>query len=146
MPSSDWAARATNFSLSGARVSGPAQSRLELAAGLGSGQNVNENAASVLARLDRIPIWPWRYRILWIVGAAYFFAFFDIVNIGSALPEIVQQFGVTARSASLSISMSLLGFIIGSYLIATIADRWGRRPSLVLSVALYTLGSLGAAF
>lgn len=88
---------------------------------------MNENAPSVLARLDRIPIWPWRYRILWIVGAAYFFAFFDIVNIGSALPEIVRQFDVTASSASLSISMSLLGFIIGSYLIGTIADLWGRQ-------------------
>jgi putative MFS transporter len=34
-----------------------------------------------LARLDRIPVWPYERKLLWVVGAGYFFAFFDIVTI-----------------------------------------------------------------
>ncbi len=30
--------------------------------------------AGPLARLDRIPVWPYERKLLWIVGAGYFFA------------------------------------------------------------------------
>ena len=43
-----------------------------------------------LARLDRIPVWPYERKLLWILGAGYFFAFFDIVTIAFALPVIAQ--------------------------------------------------------
>src|SRR5436190_19257945 len=48
--------------------------------------------ASVTARLDRIPVWPYERKLLWIVGAGYFFAFFDIVTISFATPVIATQF------------------------------------------------------
>ena len=47
--------------------------------------------ASVTARLDRIPVWPYDRKLLWIVGAGYFFAFFDIVTISFAAPVIATQ-------------------------------------------------------
>src|SRR5699024_8604963 len=97
-------------------------------------------------RLDRIPIWPWRYKLLWILGAAYFFAFYDVLNIAAALPEIIRQFGVSTDAASWAISLSLIGYIIGAWLIGIIADLWGRHPCLIISVSLFTLGSVGAAF
>ena len=42
------------------------------------------DSASVTARLDRIPVWPYERKLLWVVGAGYFFAFFDIVTISFA--------------------------------------------------------------
>lgn len=105
-----------------------------------------KNTASLLARLDRIPIWPYRYRLLWVIGAGYFFAFFDIVTIGYALPVISDQFQVSTAAVSASITSSLIGYIIGAYADSTVADVWGRRVSLAISVGLFTLGSLLAAF
>lgn len=99
----------------------------------------------ILARLDRIPIWPWRYTLLWVLGAGYFFAFFDIVNIGAALPEIARQFGISTDFASWAITASLIAYIIGSFVNGTIADMFGRRLGLMLSVSAFTLGSIGAA-
>jgi putative MFS transporter len=62
-----------------------------------------------LARLDRIPVWPYERRLLWVVGAGYFFAFFDIVTISYALPVIATQFHVSKGTVSLSVTSSLIG-------------------------------------
>lgn len=102
--------------------------------------------ANLLARQDRIPVWPHPTSLLWVLGAGYFFAFFDIINIGAALPEISKQFGIPTSLASWAVTGSLLAYIIGSYVDGLIADKWGRRISLFISVALFTVGSIGAAF
>ncbi len=107
---------------------------------------MNEPPASALARLDRIPIWPWRYSLLVVLGAGYFFAFFDIVNIGAALPEIADQFGVSTDFAAWAITGSLFAYVVGAFLNGSFADLVGRRRSLALSVGFFTLGSIAASF
>lgn len=102
--------------------------------------------ANVLARLDRIPVWPWPRKLLWVLGAGYFFAFFDIVNIGAALPEIAKQFNISTDLASWAVTASLFAYIVGAYADGTIADKYGRRISLAISVAFFAVGSIGAAF
>jgi putative MFS transporter len=104
------------------------------------------SATNALARLDRIPVWPYRRSLLWVVGAGYFFAFFDIVTIGYAIPVISKQFGISTEAVSLAVTSSLIGYIVGAYADSTIADIWGRRVSLAISVGLFTLGTLVAAF
>ncbi len=103
-------------------------------------------AEFIIGRLDRLPQWPYSQSLLWIIGAGYFFGFFDIVNIGFALPVISKQFHVTAQMAASAISVGLVGYIIGSYLDSTISDLYGRRISLMLSVSLFTIGSLLCTF
>jgi MFS transporter, putative metabolite:H+ symporter len=100
---------------------------------------------SVTARLDRIPVWPYERKLLWIVGAGYFFAFFDIVTISFAAPVIATQFHVSKATVTLSVTSSLVGYIIGAFADSTIADKWGRRLSLALSVAVFSLGTVLAA-
>lgn len=98
-----------------------------------------------LARLDRIPVWPYERKLLWVVGAGYFFAFFDIVTISFAAPVIATQFHVSKSTVTLSVTSSLVGYVIGAFGDATIADKWGRRLSLGLSVAVFSLGTVLAA-
>jgi len=99
-----------------------------------------------LARLDRIPVWPYERKLLWILGAGYFFAFFDIVTIAFALPVIAQQFHVSKTVVAYSVTSSLIGYIIGAYANSTIADKWGRKLGLMISVGLFSVGTLVAAF
>lgn len=101
--------------------------------------------ASVSARLDRIPVWPYERKLLWIVGAGYFFAFFDIVTISFATPVIATQFGVSKATVTLSVTSSLIGYIIGAFADSTIADKWGRKLSLGLSVGVFSAGTVLAA-
>jgi len=98
-----------------------------------------------LARLDRIPVWPYEKRLLWVVGAGYFFAFFDIVTISFALPVIATQFHSSKGAVSLSVTSSLIGYIIGAIGDAQVADRWGRKLSLAVSVTLFSVGTALAA-
>jgi MFS transporter, putative metabolite:H+ symporter len=102
-------------------------------------------APGPLARLDRIPVWPYERKLLWVVGAGYFFAFFDIVTISYALPVIAKQFHVSKGTIALSVTSSLIGYIIGAFADSTIADKWGRRLSLGISVAVFSLGTVLAA-
>ena len=98
-----------------------------------------------LARLDRIPVWPYEKRLLWVVGAGYFFAFFDIVTISFALPVIATQFHASKGAVSLSVTSSLIGYIIGALADSQVADKWGRKLSLVVSVILFSVGTALAA-
>jgi MFS transporter, putative metabolite:H+ symporter len=98
-----------------------------------------------LARLDRIPVWPWEKRLLWVVGAGYFFAFFDIVTISFALPVIATQFHASKGAVSLSVTSSLIGYIIGAFADSQVADKWGRKLSLAVSVILFSVGTALAA-
>jgi putative MFS transporter len=98
-----------------------------------------------LARLDRIPVWPYERKLLWVVGAGYFFAFFDIVTISFAAPVIATQFHVSKSAVTLSVTSSLIGYIIGALANSTIADKWGRKLSLTVSVAVFSIGTVLAA-
>src|ERR1700755_3025290 len=98
-----------------------------------------------LARLDRIPVWPYERRLLWVVGAGSFFAFFDIVTISFALPVIATQFHASKDAVSLSVTSSLIGYIVGALGDSVVADKYGRRLSLVVSVSLFSLGTILAA-
>lgn len=90
-------------------------------------------------------MWPYERKLLWVVGAGYFFAFFDIVTISFAAPVIATQFHVSKSTVTLSVTSSLVGYVIGAFGDATIADKWGRRLSLGLSVAVFSLGTVLAA-
>src|SRR5436190_13451579 len=98
-----------------------------------------------LARLDRIPVWPYERKLLWVVGAGFFFAFFDIVTISFAAPVIATQFHVSKATVTLSVTSSLIGYIIGAFADSTTADKWGRKLSLALSVGVFSLGTILAA-
>jgi putative MFS transporter len=99
-----------------------------------------------LARLDRLPVWPYPYRTLVAVGAGFFFALFDVVTIGIALPVVARQFGISTETASVAITTGLIGYIIGAYLDSTVSDLWGRRTGLTISILLVSVGSLLSAF
>ena len=98
-----------------------------------------------IARLDALTRWPYQRRVLAVVGAAWFFAFFDIVNIGYALPAISEQFGVSSSVVAITVTLSLVGYVIGSLTDGVIADRYGRQLALVLSVSAFSIGTIIAA-
>src|SRR5581483_5093519 len=110
-----------------------------------TGAGGGRREAGPLARLDRLPVWPYERKLLWIVGAGYFFAFFDIVTISFAAPVIATQFHVSKATVTLSVTSSLIGYIIGAFADSTIADKWGRKLSLGISVAVFSVGTILAA-
>lgn len=100
----------------------------------------------LLARMDRIPIWAFPSAFLAIIGLGYFFTFYDITNIGFAMPAIATQFGLTgSESLFIALAIGLIGYIIGSYLMGSLADRYGRFNMMLITMAITAIGSFGDA-
>lgn len=51
-------------------------------------KNIHDTDAerALIARLDRLPLWPHSSAVLWVVGVGYLIAFFDITNVAFGLP------------------------------------------------------------
>lgn len=102
--------------------------------------------AQILARQDRIDLWalPWRYLV--IVGTGYFFTFYDISDIGFAIPQVQAQLHLSGNEATfLALAIGLIGYAIGSVVIGTLADRFGRFRMLIVTILLTAIGSFGDA-
>ncbi len=100
----------------------------------------------IIARVNRIPVWPLSGLALAIIGMGYFFTFYDITDIGFAMPAIDAQFHLgSSLSLFIALSVGLIGYGIGSYLIGTLADIHGRFRAMILTMALTAIGSFGDA-
>lgn len=105
-----------------------------------------DRGTDILARLNRVPVWslPWHY--LAIIGIGYFFTFYDITDIGFAMPAIAKQFRLSgSESLFVAVAVGLIGYIVGSLVIGALADRYGRYRMLILTIVLTAVGSFGDA-
>ena len=62
-----------------------------------------------------------------------------------ALPSITQGFGASMPQAQLTLTALLLSFGISQMVWGPLADRFGRRPILLIGMALYVIASIGSA-
>ncbi len=92
-----------------------------------------DRGRALLARLDRVPVWALPRHYLAIIGIGYFFVFYDIADIGYALPAISREFGLTGSEAVfIAVAVGLIGYVVGSVGIGSLADRFGRYRMLIL--------------
>jgi putative MFS transporter len=69
----------------------------------------------ILARQDRIDAWALPWSCLAIVGSGYFFTFYDITDIGFAMPQIQTQFHLSDNETTfLTLAIGLIGYAVGS--------------------------------
>jgi len=100
----------------------------------------------IIARVNRIPVWPLSGLALVVIGMGYFFTFYDISDIGFAMPAIDAQFHLgSSLSLFIALSVGLIGYGVGSYVIGTLADLHGRYRAMILTMALTAIGSFGDA-
>ncbi len=105
-------------------------------------------AASVNAgaRLDRLPISSFHYRIFWLVGAGMFFDGYDLYVAGSVLAATIQTKFSTLPQNLQFISLTFLGMTIGSLITGFVGDKFGRRFTYQVNLLIFGLASLAAAF
>lgn len=66
----------------------------------------------------------------------------DIAIVGPALPAIQKQFGINERTLAWIFSTYVLFNLIGTPLMAKLADVYGRRTLYILDTTLFAAGSL----
>ena len=62
-----------------------------------------------------------------------------------SFPDIELEFGISRAVLSQSLAVYLLAFAISTLFWGPLADRYGRRLVILISMVLYTLGSVGCA-
>ena len=70
---------------------------------------------------------------------------FDVMSISFASPGISAEWGIDRGVLGLVLSMELVGMALGSLTLGRLADTAGRRNTILLCLALMTVGMLGAA-
>jgi putative MFS transporter len=96
-------------------------------------------------RLDRLPIGPFHRRILLLIGAGMFLAYFDAMLQGSVLGALAASGWSTLHSNAQFISATFLGMLIGSFLAGVLGDRYGRRFTWQVNLLIIGVTSLAAA-
>ena len=71
---------------------------------------------------------------------------YDIAVAGTALPAIMQQMGVTASTAGFMASSALFGMMFGAIFLGTLSDKIGRRLTISICVALFSIFTAAAGF
>src|SRR5688572_21205263 len=65
---------------------------------------------------------------------------FDVLSISFASPGIAAEWGIDRAALGIVLSMELVGMAIGSVLLGGIADRFGRRPTILGCLVLMAIG------
>lgn len=69
---------------------------------------------------------------------------FDVLAISFASPGIATEWAIDRAALGVVLSMELLGMALGSLVIGSVADRFGRRPTIMGCLLLMTVGMLAA--
>jgi putative MFS transporter len=98
------------------------------------------------ARLDRLPISSFHYRIFWLVGAGMFFDGYDLYVAGGVLASLIQTKFSTLPQNLQFISLTFVGMTLGSLITGFVGDKFGRRFTYQINLLIFGLASLAAAF
>ncbi len=98
------------------------------------------------ARLDRLPLGRFHRRILTLIAAGMFFDAFDIYLQGGLLGALVHDGWSTPAINAAFLSKTFLGMLVGALAAGYLGDRFGRRVSYQINLAIFGLASLAAAF
>jgi MFS transporter, AAHS family, benzoate transport protein len=91
------------------------------------------------ARLNRF-----HYTLLFWSALMIVFDGYDLAVVGITLPAIMKQMNVDSTRAGIMISAALFGMMFGNVLLGTLAERIGRRRTILLCVVLFSAFTAGS--
>jgi len=101
------------------------------------------SAATIAARLERLPMTAYQRMLFLIIATAWFFDSIDLGSLTFVLGSIRSEFGLSAAQTGLLSSMSFAGMFVGAAIAGIAADRYGR--TLVFQVSMIFWGAGGLA-
>jgi putative MFS transporter len=97
------------------------------------------------ARLDRVPLNSFHWRLLAVSGIGWMFDAMDVLLISFLLGPISREFALDATSTGLVASAGFVGMFFGAAIAGRLADRIGRRVVFSLTLVLFSIGAVLSA-
>jgi putative MFS transporter len=103
-------------------------------------------AASIAARLNRLPITRTHRVVVAIAGVGTFFDLFDIFLAGVLGTVLTDRFALSRVALPAVLGSGFLGMFIGALALGRFADRVGRRRAFLVNLGIYSGFTLLGAF
>jgi MFS transporter, putative metabolite:H+ symporter len=108
--------------------------------------NVRGDARHIVARLERLPLCSWHLNMRLIICTAWFFDAFDSIAIAYVLPPLIGLWHLNPEQIGSLIGIGFAGQLFGAVGFGWMAERWGRRNCMLVTLLIFALGSLACAF
>ncbi|WP_158742292.1 MFS transporter, partial [Acidisphaera sp. L21] len=109
-------------------------------------------AASILARLDRLPATRSIWVLVTLLSIGGFFEFYDLFMTGYVVPGLVKA-GLLSNVAvgiftgpALFVAATFTGLFIGTSMFGFVADKYGRKTIFTFSLLFYSAATIIMAF
>lgn len=99
-------------------------------------------------RLDRLPWSSWHVRIITALGTSWLLDGLEVTLVGSLSGILQSQAGLRLSDAQVtgSATFYLAGAVVGALFFGYLTDRLGRRKLFLVTLATYSLATVGSAF
>jgi MFS transporter, putative metabolite:H+ symporter len=102
---------------------------------------MSAGAETFVARLDRVPLNRFHWRLLVLSGLGWMFDAMDVLMLGFLIPPIVREFSLDPARSGLIASATFVGMFFGAAVSGRLADRYGRRGVFTATLVIFSLGS-----
>lgn len=98
------------------------------------------------ARLDRLPVTRFHWRMLGLIAAGGFVDAFDVYLASSVVAALVKDGFADLAHGAMFVSAGFFGMLIGAASSGYLGDRYGRRFSYQANLAIFGVASFAAVF
>jgi MFS transporter, putative metabolite:H+ symporter len=98
-----------------------------------------------VARLDRVPLNSFHWRLLITSGFGWMFDAMDVLLIGFLVAPITKEFALAPAQVGLVASAGFVGMFLGAAISGRLADRYGRRLIFQATLVLFSVGAVLSA-
>lgn len=96
--------------------------------------------------LSERPMGAMHYRIIALCFAAWIFDFYDLILYSFMIVPIAHDLHLSQTQSSLTLGLALAMTAFGGVIFGFVGDRLGRRPTIIISVLVYGIGTTLCAF
>ena len=93
-----------------------------------------------VARLDRVPLNRFHWKLLAVSGIGWMFDAMDVLLIGFLVTPITREFALVPAQVGLVPSSGFVGMFFGAAISGRLADRYGRRVVFASTLVLFSVG------
>lgn len=97
---------------------------------------------NISQRLNRLPASPLLIKVVIIAGLGLMFDAMDQGIVAGVMASITEEWALTDLQRSLLGSSGILGMLLGALVAGIAADRWGRRTIVLVTLLIFSCGSL----
>ena len=90
--------------------------------------------------IERSPMTKWQISAITLCILLVSLDGFDVLSISFAAPGIAKEWGMDRAALGIVLSMELIGMGIGAFILGHLADRFGRRPTILFSLITMATG------